>query len=107
MRRKRRKRLKRLKKDDGRGKIPNKVMIDQRPAIIENKERIGDWEGYTIIGKDHQVAMLTLVEGKSKYTLIFPLMSKNAKEVEDKMSEINTIIPFHSVTFNNAGPPVR
>lgn len=101
LRRKRRKRLKRLKKDDGRGKIPNKVMIDQRPAIIENKERIGDWEGDTIIGKDHQGAMLTLVERKSKYTLIFLLMSKNAKEVEDKMSEINTIIPFHSVTFDN------
>jgi transposase, IS30 family len=101
LRRRRKKRLKRLKKDDGRGKIPNKVMINQRPPIIENKERIGDWEGDTIIGKDHQGAMLTLVERKSKYTLIFPLMSKTAKEVEDKMGEINTIIPFHSVTFDN------
>lgn len=101
LRRRRKKRLKRLKKDDGRGKIPNKVMIDQRPAIIENKERIGDWEGDTIIGKDHQGAMLTLVERKSKYTLIFPLMSKNAKEVEDKISSFNSPIPIHSITFDN------
>jgi transposase, IS30 family len=76
-------------------------MIDQRPPIIENKERIGDWEGDTIIGKDHQGAMLTLVERKSKYTLIFPLMSKNAKEVEDKISLINSPIPIHSITFDN------
>ena len=61
LRRKHKKRRKRLKKGDGRGKIPNKTMIDKRPEIVDNKERIGDWEGDTIIGKDHQSAMLTLV----------------------------------------------
>jgi transposase, IS30 family len=103
LRRRRKKRLKRLKKDDGRGKIPNKIMIDQRPTIIENKDRIGDWEGDTIIGKDHQGAMLTLVERKSKYTLIFSLKSKTAQAVEDKMRKSLTIcpVPFHSVTFDN------
>ena len=29
-------------------------MIGERPSIINNKERIGDWEGDTIIGKDHK-----------------------------------------------------
>jgi transposase, IS30 family len=103
LRRKRKKRLKRLKKEDGRGKIPNKTMIDQRPTVIENKERIGDWEGDTIIGKDHQGAMLTLVERRSKYTLIFPLKSKTAQAVEGKMDKDITkgMLPFHSVTFDN------
>lgn len=103
LRRKRKKRLKRLSKFDNRGKIPNKTMIDQRPPSIENKERIGDWEGDTIIGKDHQGAMLTLVERKSKFTFIFPLDAKTAQEVEDKITQnLKTIsIPFYSITFDN------
>ena len=55
LRRKRKKRRKRLKKNDGRGKIPNKTMIDKRPKIVDDKGRFGDWEGDTIIGKDHQI----------------------------------------------------
>ena len=38
------KRRKRYGKKDWRGKIPNRVDIDQRPAIVEEKTRIGDWE---------------------------------------------------------------
>jgi transposase, IS30 family len=46
--------------------IPNKVMLEQRPEAVNNKERYGDWEGDTIIGAAHQGAILTLVERKSK-----------------------------------------
>jgi transposase, IS30 family len=103
LRKKRKNRRKRLRKDDNRGKIPNKVMIDKRPEIINNKERIGDWEGDTIIGKDHKSSMLTLVERKSKYTFIFPLDAKKADEVEKKITTSfkQTSIPIKSLTFDN------
>jgi transposase, IS30 family len=103
LRRKRKKRRKRLKKDDNRGKIPNKVMIDKRPDVINNKERIGDWEGDTIIGKDHKSAMLTLVERKSKFTFILSLAAKKAEEVEQKIRLFfsQTSIPIESLTFDN------
>ncbi len=39
---------------DRRGMIRNRVSIDQRPDIVTQKSRIGDWEGDTMIGKDHQ-----------------------------------------------------
>jgi IS30 family transposase len=32
--------------------IRNKVSIDERPPVVETKERCGDWEIDTIIGKD-------------------------------------------------------
>ena len=48
------KRRKRYGKQDRRGRIPNRISIDERPAIVDNKSRIGDWEGDTIIGKGHQ-----------------------------------------------------
>jgi transposase, IS30 family len=103
LRRKRKKHRKRLKKDDNRGKIPNKIMIDKRPQIVNDKERIGDWEADTIIGLEHQSAILTLAERKSKFTLIFPLQAKTAQEVEDKITIAfeSTNIPVWTITFDN------
>lgn len=48
-----------------RGKIPNQTMIDDRPKIVESRSRIGDWEGDTVVSKDHQGVLVTLVERKS------------------------------------------
>jgi IS30 family transposase len=45
---------KRYGKHDYRGRIPNRVDIDQRPAIVEEKIRLGDWEADTVIGKGHK-----------------------------------------------------
>ena len=55
---------------DRRGKIKNRVSIDERPAVVDRRNRIGDWEGDTIIGKDRQSALITLVERKSLYSVI-------------------------------------
>jgi IS30 family transposase len=33
-------------------------MIDERPKVVDEKSRIGDWELDTIIGKNHQQAVL-------------------------------------------------
>lgn len=34
--------------------IPNRVDIDERPEIVNQRQRLGDWEADTIIGKQHQ-----------------------------------------------------
>jgi IS30 family transposase len=63
---------------DRRGKIKNRVDIDARPAIVEQRSRVGDWEGDTIMGKDRQSALLTMVERKTLYTVIIRLTGKRA-----------------------------
>lgn len=78
LRTERKKRRKRLKRKSMRGQIPDRVSIDQRPSEVAEKQRIGDWEGDTVIGKDHKGALLTLVERKSKFTYIQLLESKEA-----------------------------
>ncbi len=45
-------------------------MIDDRPASVEARLRIGDWEGDTIVGKGHQGVLVSLVDRKSRYTLL-------------------------------------
>lgn len=63
---------------DRRGKIKNRVVIDARPAIVDKRSRVGDWEGDTIGGKNRASAMLTLVERKTLYTVIMRLTGKRA-----------------------------
>jgi IS30 family transposase len=68
---------------DRRGKIKNRVSIDERPAIVESRNRIGDWEGDTIMGKNRKSALLTLVERKTLYTVIVRLDGKNAEQLAE------------------------
>lgn len=53
---------KRYGKHDYRGRIPNRVDIDQRPTVVDEKSRLGDWEADTVIGKGHKGVFVTLTE---------------------------------------------
>ena len=64
---------KRKGKTAGRGLIPNRIDISERPAIVAERSRIGDWEADTIVGAGHQGAILSLVERKSRFTLLHKL----------------------------------
>ena len=65
--------------------IPGRVDIDERPEEANNRERVGDWEGDTIIGKNHKGAIVTLDERKSKLRLAMPTGGKKARDVTDAM----------------------
>lgn len=73
---------KRYGSSDKRGEIPNKRSIEDRPSIVEEKNRIGDWEIDLIIGKNHKQALVTIVDRKSKFTLIQKISSKKSEEVK-------------------------
>lgn len=64
------KRRKRYGKQDRRGTIPDRVCIDQRPKVVERKNRIGDWEIDTVTGKRHKGILIVAVERKSKHAVI-------------------------------------
>lgn len=97
------KRRKRYGSYDRRGIIPNQVSIDERPAIVDNRGRFGDWEGDTVIGKRHRGALVTLVERKSLYTLMQAVTHKTAEAVRDAVADLLT--PFiglvHTITYDN------
>jgi len=75
------KRKKQYGSKDKRGQIRNRVSIDERPAIVAEKIRIGDWEIDTVIGQNHQGALVTIVDRVSKFTLIKKVDSKHAEVV--------------------------
>lgn len=83
--------------------IPNRVDIDERPAVANRRRRIGDWEADTIIGKNHKGAIVTLDDRKSKLRLAAPLQGKKAdaltKAVIDLLSPLKAFV--HTMTFDN------
>jgi IS30 family transposase len=70
---------KRGSKLTGRGIIPGRIDIDQRPAIVDQRIRIGDWEADTITGAGRKGAILSLVERTSRYTLLHKLEAAQAE----------------------------
>lgn len=78
----------------GRGLIPNRVDIDERPKIVDDKQRIGDWELDTIIGKNHDGAIVSMVERKSKFTKLVLVPDKRAAAVTSAI--ISALTPLKS-----------
>lgn len=69
-------------KNSGRGLIPGRVDIAERPAIAQEKRRVGDWEGDAIIGRSLKGAILTHVDRMSKYTKLAVLPDRSAASVQ-------------------------
>ncbi|MGB7650609.1 MAG: IS30 family transposase [Gallionella sp.] len=86
-----------------RGMIRNRVSIDARPDIVATRSRIGDWEGDTVIGQNHQGGLVTLAERKSRYVLAAPIRSKHAAGVTAQIKRL--LAPHkakcHTITFHS------
>jgi IS30 family transposase len=86
-----------------RGQIPNRVSIDERPAIVATKGRFGDWEADTVIGARHKGGILSIVERKSKLTRLSKLATKAAAEM--KYACVALLAPLaarvHTITVDN------
>jgi len=83
--------------------IPNRIDISERPECVNQRERVGDWEADTMIGKNHKGALLTLDERKSKLRLAFPLSGKKAQPVVEAaitlLQGIKSVVK--TITFDN------
>ena len=61
---------KRYGSNDRRGQIRGRVSIVERPEIVEERSRTGDWEADTVIGKPGGPVLLTLAERRTRYSII-------------------------------------
>jgi IS30 family transposase len=103
LRRKGRKYRKRGVARDTRGIIKDRIDISQRPAIVEQKERLGDLEIDTVIGQNHKGALLTINDRVSSMVWIAKLNGKNSEELAQKAIEILHPIKelVHTITGDN------
>jgi len=56
-----------------------KTRIDERPAIVERRGRIGDFEGDTLMGRDKRVRIVSFVDRKTGYLIAYLLPKMNAQ----------------------------
>jgi IS30 family transposase len=61
-------------------RIPNRIDIAQRPAIVEQRAQFGHWEGDSVLYKGHKQNLSTATERKSRYTLLSKPKDRTAKE---------------------------
>ena len=88
---------------DSRGLLVGRVDIDQRPAVVDHKERIGDLEIDLIIGKGHKQAILTINDRVSGMLIMGKVPSKQAVEIEKKSVELlqDWKPMIHTITSDN------
>jgi len=77
-----------LKGQDRRGQLPDRRSIEDRPKIVAQRSRIGDWEVDTIIGKQHQKAVVTLTERKSRFALLGKVTKRSAEQVQQTVVQL-------------------
>ena len=96
------KRCKGGKRKAGRALIPNRTDISERPEIVDLRSRIGDWEGDTVYGQDAH--LVTLVDRKSRFTLIGKVDTKQSTVVADTMIKLlQRVSSTHTITLDNGG----
>ena len=78
--------------------------IDGRPEVIEARLRLGDFEGDTVLGPPGRGGLATLVDRKSRYTIVVKIRSKDADHVHQKIRDRLKQLQEErrrSVTFDN------
>ena len=95
------KRRKRRGSKDSRGKIRNRVDIDQRPDVVETRLRIGDWEADLVCGADASGYLVPLLERVSRRVLIGYTKTKLADQVTAEILRMLKGEIVKTITFDN------
>jgi IS30 family transposase len=86
------------------GRIPDMVMISDRPAEADDRAVPGHWEGDLIVGTANRSAIGTLVERTTRFLLLLHLpQGRTALSVEQAMRQAITVLPdelFRSITWD-------
>jgi IS30 family transposase len=99
-----RRRRKRRGSEDRRGQMPDRRMIDERPKVVNDRKRIGDWEGDTVEGRKGSGLIATHVERKTRYTVAVKVADKSAETVtKATMAAMKKLPPekVKTMTFDN------
>ena len=98
---KRKRRQPRGRRQSGRGQIPDRVMIADRPASVESRIESGHWEGDSIIGKGNRTSLVSLVERRSRYLRLVRPENRSSEETARVMITVFKKEAAATVTVDN------
>lgn len=84
-----------------RGQIVDRRDIDERPIVVEERKRFGDFEGDTVVGNKHKGVLLTFADRMTRLCIIRPHINRRASVIA--ISSIEALKPYdvHTVTYDN------
>jgi len=86
----------------GRGvKIPNRVDIEERPMVISDRNRYGDWEADLIQGAAGSGFLLSIYERKSRVGKLHLLPDKSSSETMRGIVTVLNGLKVNSITYDN------
>ncbi len=97
-------RRKRYGKYDSRGRLAGKRPISERPAVAENRSRVGHLEGDTVIGSIRDKhCVLTFVDRRTGYVMIGKLESRTVEATNRRAVALikNAHRPTRTITVDN------
>jgi IS30 family transposase len=97
----RRKRKKRYGASSKRGGLVNQIRIDERPAVVDEKSRLGDWEVDSVIGKGQQQSIVTMVERKPKLLRMKKIDHKTGSLTRDAICTALQDLVVETITSDN------
>lgn len=101
LRHSRKRRRKRYGSYDSRGVMKGKRALEERPISAKNRSRKGHWEIDTVMGKGAKPCILTMVDRKTGYLVIWKLRSRTTAEVNAALLSIIGKHRIKSITADN------
>jgi len=95
-------RQKRSKLKQNRGCIQNRVSIEKRPKVVNERKRQGDYEVDLMMGSNHKPGLIVLTDRKTIETKLIKISTKKAKSIAKKIiRKMKTEKKIHTLTFDN------
>jgi IS30 family transposase len=85
-------------------RVPNRVMIDQRPSKIDARTEPGHWEADTAVSRQSKAAIAVVYERTSRYCKLTRMASKSAENMQSAViGSLKTVPPKirKSITYDN------
>jgi IS30 family transposase len=79
--------------EERRGRIPRQVTIENRPKVVDRRNRCGDWEGDTVRGGGCSEVIVTLVERKTGFMLAGKAKNRTSAAVGQRMIALFEQVP--------------
>lgn len=95
--------VKKTKKSTKVTKLTDRTFIDQRPKIVDQRKRFGDWEGdFIVSGKNGNGVLLVLHERKGRYSLIRKIIEPTISKVHQYLTEMTGgLVLINTLTIDN------
>lgn len=92
---------KRYGSHERRGSLPNRRSIEERPEIVKERSWVGDWESDTVMGRNHQQAIVTLMDHKSRILRMQKVGNRTAERVGEATIVMLSTMTCKTLTSDN------